>query len=63
MNSNDVAERYGISVQAVRLLVRSKRLRALKFAGKLRFCERDLLAFENRVATTGSSRYRGPSYR
>ena len=51
LKTEDVTQRYGISDQAVRRLVRSKRLRAIKFAGKLRFSERDLLSFEKRNAT------------
>ena len=49
---DDGAERFGISEQAVRRLVRKKALRALKFDGKLHFCERDLLVFEKRNATS-----------
>ena len=50
--TKDVAERFGISTQAVQRLVRKKALRALKFDGKLHFCERDLLVFEKRNATS-----------
>ena len=52
LTTNDVAARYGIGEYAVRRLVRSEQLRAIKFAGKLRFSERDLLAFEKRSATS-----------